>query len=234
MNGIEKITARIRQDADADVAAIRAQAEAQAAQIRAQYEAQAKAQAEKAAESCRQAARQRLERLESVAEMEGKTSLLTAKQACIDQAFAKAREKLLTLPEADYVELLAKLAARSSVTGREEIVLNRRDREAVGAKVAARANELLAQAAAPELPAELKESKAGSILTKVVTGDGDAHPGSGRRGDRGRAHPPGWAGGGELRLRDAAASAAGEHGRPGGPGPVRLKPSAGPPRAARE
>ena len=67
-------------------------------------------------------------------------------------------------------ELLAKLAARSSVTGREEIVLNRRDREAVGAKVAARANELLAQAAAPELPAELKESKAGSILTKVVTG----------------------------------------------------------------
>ena len=170
MNGIEKITARIRQDADADVAAIRAQAEAQAAQIRAQYEAQAKAQAEKAAESCRQAARQRLERLESVAEMEGKTSLLTAKQACIDQAFAKAREKLLTLPEADYVELLAKLAARSSVTGREEIVLNRRDREAVGAKVAARANELLAQAAAPELPAELKESKAGSILTKVVTG----------------------------------------------------------------
>ncbi len=170
MNGIEKITARIRQDADADVAAIRAQAEAQAAQIRAQYEAQAKAQAEKAAESCRQAARQRLERLESAAEMEGKTSLLTAKQACIDQAFAKAREKLLTLPEADYVELLAKLAARSSVTGREEIVLNRRDREAVGAKVAARANELLAQAAAPELPAELKESKAGSILTKVVTG----------------------------------------------------------------
>ena len=170
MNGIEKITARIRQDADADVAAIRAQAEAQAAQIRAQYEAQAKVQAEKAAESCRQAARQRLERLESAAEMEGKTSLLTAKQACIDQAFAKAREKLLTLPEADYVELLAKLAARSSVTGREEIVLNRRDREAVGAKVAARANELLAQAAAPELPAELKESKAGSILTKVVTG----------------------------------------------------------------
>ena len=170
MNGIEKITARIRQDADADVAAIRAQAEAQAAQIRAQYEAQAKAQAEKAAESCRQAARQRLERLESVAEMEGKTSLLTAKQACIDQAFAKAREKLLTLPEADYVELLAKLAARSSVTGREESVLNRRDREAVGAKVAARANELLAQAAAPELPAELKESKAGGILTKVVTG----------------------------------------------------------------
>ena len=39
-----------------------------------------------------------------------------------------------------------------------------------GSKVVARANQLLAQAVAPNLPAELKESKAGSILTKVVTG----------------------------------------------------------------
>src|SRR5699024_10767150 len=57
-----------------------------------------------------------------------------------------------------------------AATGREEVVLNSRGREAVGSKVVARANQLLAQAAAPELPAELKESKAGSILSKVVTG----------------------------------------------------------------
>ena len=170
MNGIEKITARIEADAQAEAAEILRAAREKAAESRSGYEVQAGREAAAAAQSRERAVQQRLERLESAAEMEGKTSLLTAKQACIDQAFAKAREKLLTLPEADYVELLAKLAARSSVTGREEIVLNRRDREAVGAKVTARANELLAQAAAPELPAELKESKAGSILTKVVTG----------------------------------------------------------------
>ena len=170
MNGIEKITARIQQDASADLDAIRAQAEEQAAQIRSQYEAQAKAEAEKAAESCRQAAQQQLERLEGAAEMEAKTRLLTAKQACIDRAFERAREHLLSMPEAEYVELLAKLAVRSASTGREEIVLNSRDREAVGAKVAARANQILAQAAAPDLPAELKESRAGGILAKVVTG----------------------------------------------------------------
>ena len=39
-----------------------------------------------------------------------------------------------------------------------------------GAKVVARANALLAKAAAPDMPSELTESKAGSILTKVVTG----------------------------------------------------------------
>ena len=101
MNGIEKITARIQQDASADLDAIRAQAEEQAAQIRSQYEAQAKAEAEKAAESCRQAAQQQLERLEGAAEMEAKTRLLTAKQACIDRAFERAREHLLSMPEAE-------------------------------------------------------------------------------------------------------------------------------------
>ena len=170
MNGIEKITARIQQDAGAELKAIRAQAEEQAAQIRSQYEAQAKAEAEKAAESCRQAAQQQLERLEGAAEMEAKTRLLTAKQACIDRAFERAREHLLSMPETEYVELLAKLAVRSSTTGREEIVLNERDRSAIGQKVVSRANQLLAQAVAPDLPAELKESRAGTILTKVVTG----------------------------------------------------------------
>ena len=170
MNGIEKITARIQQDAGGEIAQIRQEAETQAAQIRSQYEAQARAEAEKAAEAGRLAAQQQLERLEGAAEMEGKQRRLAAKQACIDRAFAQAKEKLLSLPEAEYVELLAKLAARSAATGREEIVLNARDRSAVGQKVAARANQLLAQAAAPDLPEELKASKAGGILTKVVTG----------------------------------------------------------------
>ena len=170
MNGIEKITARIQQDAGGEIAQIRQEAETQAAQIRSQYEAQARAEAEKAAEAGRLAAQQQLERLEGAAEMEGKQRRLAAKQACIDRAFAQAKEKLLSLPEAEYVELLSKLAARSAVTGREQVVLNRRDREAVGQKVVARANQLLAQAVAPDLPEELKASKAGGILTKVVTG----------------------------------------------------------------
>lgn len=170
MNGIEKITARIQQDANAEIDGIRQEAESKAAAVREQYEARARAEAEKAAAACKLEAQRRLERLEGAAEMEAKARLLAAKQSCIDSAFAKAKEALLTMPEDAYVDLLAKLAARSAVSGREEIVLNQRDRAAVGDKVVARANQLLAEAAAPELPAELKESKAGSILTKVVTG----------------------------------------------------------------
>lgn len=170
MNGIEKITARIEQDAGAEIAAILKEAEDKAAAVRAQYEAQAKAEAAEAAENCKKAAVERLQRLEGAAEMESKKLVLAAKQECIESAFAAAQKKLCSLSEAEYVELLAKLAVRSAKTGREEVIFSRRDREAVGAKVVARANAMLAKAAAPEMPSELKESKAGNILSKVVTG----------------------------------------------------------------
>ncbi len=170
MNGIEKITARIEKDAGDEIAGILREAEEKAKAIRGEYEAQAKAEAAEAAESCKKAAVERLERLEGAAEMEAKKLTLAAKQESIESAFAAAQKKLCSLPEAEYVELLAKLAVRSAKTGREEVIMSKKDREAVGAKVVARANALLAKAAAPEMPSELKDSKAGGILTKVVTG----------------------------------------------------------------
>ena len=170
MNGIEKITARIEQDAKAEIAVMLSEAEEKAAAIRAKYEAQAGAEGDKAVEAGKKAAEQRYERLESAAEMEAKKMILATKQETIDKAFVKAKEHLLTLPEEEYVELLAKLAVRSSKTGREEIILNERDRERVGYQVVSRANAMLAEAAAPELPVEWKGSKAGSVIAKVVTG----------------------------------------------------------------
>ena len=53
--------------------------------------------------------------------MEGKQRRLAAKQACIDRAFAQAKEKLLSLPEAEYVELLAKLDGTSVDEQREKL-----------------------------------------------------------------------------------------------------------------
>ena len=58
-------------------------------------------------------------------------------------SFDRATELLVNLPEEQYVALLAKLAAGASVTGDEEIVLNARDRAAVGEKVVAAANAKL-------------------------------------------------------------------------------------------
>ncbi len=170
MKGIEKITARIQQDANADIAAQMKAAEEKAAAVRAQYEAQAREETAKAAENAEKAALQLVERAESAARMDAKKLILSAKQECIDKAFAQAAKNLLTLPEEEYVDLLARIAARSAQTGREEVLLNQRDRDAVGAKVVSRANQILAKSVAPNLPEELKSSKAGKIIDKVVTG----------------------------------------------------------------
>lgn len=170
MNGIEKITARIESDTKAEVAAILREGEAKAAAIRADYEAKAKAEAKAAEETGRQAAQRQAQRLEGAANMDAKKMLLAAKQSCLDEAFARAQKELVSLPEDKYADLLAAMAVKAAKTGREEIILSPRDHDRVGAQVVAKANAMLAKNAAPELPGEVKASKAGNLIAKVVTG----------------------------------------------------------------
>ena len=75
--------------------------------------------------------------------VEAKKALLSVKQEMVAKSFEQAQELLTSLPEEQYVAFLAKLAARASVSGDEEIVLNERDREAVGEAVVKAANALL-------------------------------------------------------------------------------------------
>lgn len=172
MNGIEKITARIETDAKAEVAEILREAEEKAAAIREQYKAQAAAEAKAAEAAGKEAAQRQTERLESAAQMEAKKRLLAAKQACLNEAFDKAQEKLLALDEGEYAQLLARMAVKAAKTGKEEILLNAKDRERVGPQVVAWANTLLAEAAAPKAAEKAGKvgGKAGAVLSAVVTG----------------------------------------------------------------
>ena len=69
-----------------------------------------------------------------------------AKQALLDEAFQLAYEKLTQLPEGEYEDLLANLAVRASVSGKEQLIFSQADRAAFGGKVTAKANGLLAKA----------------------------------------------------------------------------------------
>ena len=71
----------------------------------------------------------------------------------------------MNLPEEQYVALLAKLAAEASVTGEEEIVLNARDRAAVGQKVVDAANAKLSGGKLT-LSADTGDFKGGLILRR--------------------------------------------------------------------
>lgn len=143
MKGTDKIIAHIQADAKAQADAILAQAEQQCAGIKAEFDRQA---AERYSERIRAGVKACQDEVDSrvrIDQMEARKGTLAVKQEMVSLAFDKALEALCALPEEEYVAFLAGLAAKASVTGDEEILLNARDRKAVGEKVAAAANAKL-------------------------------------------------------------------------------------------
>lgn len=143
MKGTEKIIAHIRADAEAQTAAIRAQSEQQCAGVRDSYDKQAQelyrdkiragvAQCQDLADSAQR-----------IAQMEAKKAILALKQDMVSKSFELARKKISRLPQEQYVDFLAKIAAEASVTGDEEMLFNAKDRYGVGAQVVAAANAKL-------------------------------------------------------------------------------------------
>ena len=119
MEGIEKITAKIAQDAQDEVRRVREEAQAQAQAILAQAQAQADQERDAILTRGRRAADERLERLSSAAGMERRKLELAARQEVLGEAFDLALEKLCALPEEEYVALLTQLVLKASSTGRQ-------------------------------------------------------------------------------------------------------------------
>ena len=170
MNGIEKITQRMEDDAQREINEVLTAARAQAEEIARRSREQADRESSAIAARGESAAAEREKRLESMAEMESRKLVLAAKQEVLDEAFTMALEKLCTLPDEEYIELLAALAVKAARTGREKVIFSQKDRNRVGKAVVTRANDALARKVAPRLPGDLTDTKAGAILDKVVTG----------------------------------------------------------------
>lgn len=167
MNGIEKITARIGQDSQTEIDALLAEAKAQAADITARARAEAQAAGDGIMAQGRKAAAEREERMASVAQLDCRKAGLEAKQALLDRAFDRAQEKLCSLKNGEYTDLLAKLIAQAAATGREEVLFSAADRKRVGEAAVKKANELLAQRKAPAglvLAQDTRPVKGGFIL----------------------------------------------------------------------
>ena len=167
MNGIDKITQRIGADTQAEIDRILADAAAQAEAAADKFRTQAEAEDRDLLAKSERAAAEREERLVSAAQMEARKTLLTAKQEMVERAYQRALEKLRSLPQEQYVELLAALLVRASSTGREEVLLP-------GGSGGCRqggcgpGQRLLAKEAAPELP--LGDGVVANLLNKVAAG----------------------------------------------------------------
>lgn len=143
MKGTEKIIAHIRSDAKEQADAILAQAEQQCASIRTEYDAKAKELYREKIRAGTNDCQDRVDSMDRIARMEAKKGELAVKQQMVAAAFDKAFELLTSMPEAEYIEFLARLAAKAAVTGSEELVLNARDKAAIGKVVVNAANERL-------------------------------------------------------------------------------------------
>ncbi|MCD8086307.1 MAG: V-type ATP synthase subunit E [Clostridiales bacterium] len=165
MTGIEKITQRIDADAQAEVNAILSKAQAQADETAARYQAQAEQVSAEVLAKGEADAKEREERLCSAAEMQARQQLLKTRQEMLDEAFRLALEKLQTLPPAEMTELLAKLAAQASSSGREQVVLDSATRAQCGPQVVAKANKLLGGKGKLTLAPEAGTFQGGLVLS---------------------------------------------------------------------
>ena len=135
MKGTEKIIAHIEADADAQARAILAEAEAKCADIRAKYEEEASRLYSDRIRDGVRACQDQEDGALRISRMEVRKSVLAVKQEMVEKSFDLALEKITALPEDRYVAFLAGLAKNAAGTGEEEVILNARDRAAVGEKL---------------------------------------------------------------------------------------------------
>lgn len=164
MNGLDKIIARMEADTRVECDALAANAAGNADAILRDYQAQADAVARDSAQRAETQAAEHLEHLNGSSQLVCRQRVLAAKQQLIDEAFARTAQALAALPQADYIDLLASLAAENG-SGDEELLLSKTDRDAVGAAVveAANAKKL---GAAFRLSEETRDTGGGLVLRR--------------------------------------------------------------------
>ena len=149
INGIEMIARRILQDAQSEADGIARVAEENSRKVAAQYDKQARDAETAVLEAAEKDCADLIRRMKGEADMQARSDLLSEKQALVQKAFSMAREEILDMEDERYLDFLANLACRASVSGKEQIVLNEKDRQRFGAELAGRVNEALSTAGKP-------------------------------------------------------------------------------------
>lgn len=144
MKGTEKIIAHIENDAKAQAQAIIDEANRKAEEVRSAGEKAAQEAYDKLIREGKAECEAMLNRKIRMAEMEAKKEVLGAKQERVVETFAKSVSLICELPREEYAELFAKMAAKVSVSGTEEMYFCKNDKDECGQRIADRANELLA------------------------------------------------------------------------------------------
>jgi len=121
MNGIDKVIDHIKSEAAALSEEITRSAAEQCERLRAQYAQTEQDEYWKSIDAGTKEAERRMERLNTLAEMESNKQILATQQEMITEAFELAAKKLSELHKADYAALLNRLSMKSG-TSPEDVV----------------------------------------------------------------------------------------------------------------
>ena len=168
MIGIEKILEHIQSESAAECEAIERSAEEECGRIRTESKKAEQDEYRSLMDAGTKDADRRLERLNNLAVLESKKSILATQQEMVAEAFEYASKKVLELPESEYVRFLANQACNASLTGTEAIILSPSDFEHFGKAVLEASNSALraaGKAASLTLSEKTADIRGGLILS---------------------------------------------------------------------
>jgi V/A-type H+-transporting ATPase subunit E len=167
MNGIDKITEKIKNDALEEAGVIIDAAKADAQKTIDKFKADAAAEKDKIGRQTELRKLEIVKHQDDMAHLEGRKQLLSAKQSVLDDVFKEAFKTIRKLEKAEYIDFLSGMAFKTSLNGIDEIILSAADRESYGADIVAKANRLLESSgknASLVLSDEVRDIDGGLIL----------------------------------------------------------------------
>ena len=144
MNGIDRISQRILEDAQAEAARIIEEAEERARSIKDRKTKEVEKSNQKLHEDNMAKAQDRKRRMLSAAELEMKKEVLAAKQQMIDEAMEKAKQAIMDMPKDEYRRVISKMLLESA-QGHEEVVFSAADEKRLDQSLIDQVNQELKQ-----------------------------------------------------------------------------------------
>ncbi|MCR3922036.1 MAG: V-type proton ATPase subunit E [Firmicutes bacterium] len=145
MSGAEKLRERILFEANSQAEVVLAEAQQKAAAILAHGQETAAAKKAAVLEDATKQAQERLRRAQTIAELDARKAILSAKENCIEETFEKSIARLQALEPLAYKELLYTMIVAASQTGTEAIIVSQADRVLFTDELLLRINQALLQ-----------------------------------------------------------------------------------------
>jgi len=143
MAGVEQLTQKILEDAKIQADSIKKQAQAEAQTILGQTRERVETQCSQIIAEANQKAEEIRERLVSVAQLNGRKTKLQVKQELIAQVFDQALDRLCSMPDEQYSQVLLTMISAAVEKGTEEIMLSERDRSRLSPDFLMKVNQQL-------------------------------------------------------------------------------------------